>query len=105
MLILGAGSISSVVALALNEARWAAAIQDDPPPPRAHLRRGMAFADALWDGRADVAGLAALRADDAQTLVEILAIREAVAIMGLALEDVPASRPWRCRWMRGAQAS
>ena len=48
VLVLGAGDMGSAVAHALHAAGWPVAIQDDPAP--AHPRRGMAFADALWDG-------------------------------------------------------
>jgi xanthine dehydrogenase accessory factor len=92
VLVLGAGDMGSAVAHALHAAGWPVAIQDDPAS--AHPRRGMAFADALWDGRAELAGLAARRADDADALAGILATREAVAITGLPLDGVLASRPW-----------
>lgn len=92
VLVLGAGDMGSAVAHALHAAGRPVAIQDDPAP--AHPRRGMAFADALWDGQARLAGTLARRADDARALGAILAAREAIAITALPLESVLAAGPW-----------
>lgn len=92
VLVLGAGDMGSAVAHALHAAGWPVTIQDEPAP--AHPRRGMAFADALWDGRATLAGTLARRADDARALRGILAAREAIAITGLPPGSVLAAGPW-----------
>jgi nucleoside-diphosphate-sugar epimerase len=83
ILILGTDGMGSAVAHALHAAGWAVAIQDDPAP--AHPRRGMAFADALRDREAELAGTQAHHAGD---LSMFLARLEA--------------RPGRARLQRGA---
>lgn len=88
-LILGAGDMGSAVAHALHGAGWAVAIRDDPAP--AHPRRGMAFADALWDGEAALAGLTARRADTGGALAALLAARSCIAITALPLEEALAA--------------
>lgn len=91
-LVLGAGDMGSAVAHALHQAGWAVAIQDEPAP--AHPRRGMAFADALWDGEAALAGLTACRADDTDALRGLLSGRMAVAITALPLDIVLGAWPF-----------
>ena len=49
VLVLGAGDVGSAVAHALFHAGRAVVLQDGPAPPAAP-RRGMAFADAFFDG-------------------------------------------------------
>ena len=91
-LVLGASDMGSAVAHALHGAGWAVAIWDVPAP--AHPRRGMALADALWDGEALLAGVTARRADDAGALATLLEARAEVAVTALPLEAVRATRPF-----------
>lgn len=91
-LILGAGDMGSAVAHVLHGAGWAVAIADDPRP--AHPRRGMAFADALWDGQAVLAGLVAHRAGDLAALAALLAAGDAVAVTDLRLDAVCPGPPF-----------
>jgi xanthine dehydrogenase accessory factor len=72
ILVLGAGDMGSAIAHALFGAGFAVAIADDPAP--AHPRRGMAFADALWDGRAELAGAGAMRVDTGAALWDALVV-------------------------------
>jgi xanthine dehydrogenase accessory factor len=90
ILVLGAGDMGSAVAHALHEAGWAVAIRDDPAP--AHPRRGMAFADALWDGRAELAGVGAMRVDTGAALRDALADGRAIAVTALSLDAVLAAQ-------------
>lgn len=60
VLVLGAADVGSAVAHALFQAGGTVALQDGPAPPAAS-RRGMAFADAFFDGRATLAGVTARR--------------------------------------------
>ena len=60
VLVLGAGDVGSAVAHALFQAGRTVALQDGPAPPAAP-RRGMAFADAFFDGKAMLAGVTARR--------------------------------------------
>ncbi len=57
VLVLGIGDIGSAVAHRLFRAGELAVIQDDPPP--ATSRRRMAFADAMFDGEAQLTGVIA----------------------------------------------
>lgn len=91
ILVMGAGDVGSAVAHRLHRAGFAVAIADAPAP--AHVRRGMPFADALWDGEAVLAGVAARRTDDAASLASLLVAREDVAVTALVLpEALPAAR-------------
>ena len=92
MLVLGAGDMGSAVAHALHGAGFAVAIADDPAPT--HPRRGMAFADALWDGHVHLAGLDAVRIDASTELAEQLARRTAIAIAALPMRDVLSAVTW-----------
>ena len=60
VLVLGAGDVGSAVAHALFHAGRAVVLQDGPAPPAA-AHRGMAFADAFFDGKAMLAGVTARR--------------------------------------------
>lgn len=93
VLVLGAGDMGSAVAHALHGAGLPVAMADDPAP--AHPRRGMAFADALWDGHAHLAGLDAVRIDVSTALAEQLARREAIAITALPMPDVLSAITWQ----------
>lgn len=91
-LVLGAGDVGSAVAHALHSAGFAVAIADGAEP--AHPRRGMAFADAFWDGSAELAGLRAVLARDEVALGRILDAREAVTATSLPAAKVLAVRPF-----------
>ncbi|MCX6023619.1 MAG: xanthine dehydrogenase [Chloroflexi bacterium] len=64
--IKGAGEIASAAALALHRAGYRVALADDPAPNEA--RRGMAFADALVEGSAELDGVQAVRWASPDTL-------------------------------------
>ena len=55
MLVRGAGDVGSAVAVVLYRAGYAVALHDDPTTTTP--RRGMAFADAVFDGSATLDGL------------------------------------------------
>ena len=59
ILVLGSGDVGSAVAHALFRHGLPVVLQDDPMP--AATRRGMAFTDALFDGAAELDGVAARR--------------------------------------------
>jgi xanthine dehydrogenase accessory factor len=48
VLVRGVGDVGSAVAVVLFRAGFAAALHDEPSPTA--MRRGMAFADAVFDG-------------------------------------------------------
>jgi xanthine dehydrogenase accessory factor len=62
VLVRGVGDVGSAVAHRLFGAGFAVLLHDGPQPSAP--RRGMAFADAVFDGRAVLAGVEAVRADD-----------------------------------------
>ena len=63
VLVRGIGDVASAVAHRLFLEGHAVAIHDGPTPPTAH-RRGMAFADAAFDGTAELEGVTARLVDD-----------------------------------------
>jgi xanthine dehydrogenase accessory factor len=94
VLVLGAGDVGSAVAHALHGAGFAVAIRDDPAP--AHPRRGMAFADALWDGEPTLAGLRGRVAADPAALRAAAGAGGGggVALTTLPLPVVLRALPW-----------
>jgi lactate dehydrogenase-like 2-hydroxyacid dehydrogenase len=62
VVVLGAGDIGSAVAHRLFRGACAVVIHEDPKPTT--TRRGMAFADAVFDGRTSLDGIDAVRARD-----------------------------------------
>ena len=55
VLVRGLGDVGSAVAHALHESGFAAVLHDLPRP--SHARRGMSFADALFEGVETLAGV------------------------------------------------
>jgi len=78
VLVRGVGDVGSAVAAVLFRAGYAVALHDEPAP--AAPRRGMAFADAVFDGAAILDGLTALRVDNSAELRDALAAREVVPV-------------------------
>ena len=92
VLVRGVGDIGSAVAHRLFAAGCEVIIHDDPQP--ATTRRGMAFADAIFDGHAVLADVRAIRVDDLASLPKALADRTAVAVVvGNFFPLVRASAP------------
>lgn len=92
VLVLGSGDIASAVAHALFSAAQPVVIQEEPLP--AVTRRGMAFADAVFDGRAELAGVTARRSTLDQ-LAGVLA--EGAAFLPLVVGETElamAAHPW-----------
>ena len=90
--IRGAGHIGSVVALALFRAGHRVVVHDRPRP--AHARRGVAFTDALFDGRAALEGVMAKYAPSLDDIPYMLACGRAVPVYDHAFEPlVAALRP------------
>jgi xanthine dehydrogenase accessory factor len=80
----GIGDVGSAVAHRLFLAGHAVVIQSEPQP--ATTRRGMAFADAVFEGRTTLAGVTAARVDDLTTLAEVLAAPKVIPIV---VADLP----------------
>jgi xanthine dehydrogenase accessory factor len=70
VLVRGVGDVGSAVAAVLFHAGYRVALHDEPAP--ATSRRGMAFADAVFDGAATLDGLTARRVETAVELRETL---------------------------------
>ena len=78
VVVRGVGDIGSAVAHRLFLSSCAVAIHDDPKPTT--TRRGMAFTDAVFDGRATLEGVDARRAHDLAQVEELLASRRAIPV-------------------------
>jgi xanthine dehydrogenase accessory factor len=78
VLVRGVGDIGSALAHRLFSKGYAVVIHDDPKPTT--TRRGMAFADAVFDGRARLNGIDAVRARDIAGVQRPLAAREAIPV-------------------------
>jgi len=74
ILVRGVGDIGSAVAHRLFREGYGVVIHDDPKPTM--TRRGMAFADAAFDGHAVLDGVRAVRADDLERVKQVLARRD-----------------------------
>ena len=70
ILVRGAGDIGSAVAVRLFQSGHRLAIHEEPEPTT--TRRGMALADAVFDGFAELEGVKGVRVDDCQRLLDIL---------------------------------
>lgn len=93
VLVLGAGDVGSAVAHVLFTAGVSVALQEGPSPP-ATPRRGMAFADAFFDGEASLAGVAARRADTPGSLRAIWAAHSVLPFLTSAVEEALAAERW-----------
>jgi xanthine dehydrogenase accessory factor len=93
VLVLGTGDVGSAVAHALFARGLGAALHDGPAPSTAP-RRGMAFADAHFDGRAVLAGVVALRLRGTETLAAALAAREGIPFLVCPIGEAFAALPW-----------
>jgi xanthine dehydrogenase accessory factor len=82
VLVRGVGDVGSAVAHRLFHAGYAVAIHDDTRP--ATSRRANAFTDAVFDGRAELAGVIAVRVD-ANRAVEMLATHDGIPVVTTAL--------------------
>lgn len=92
VLIRGVGDVGSAVALALFRAGLAVAVHDGPTP--AVHRRGMAFADAVFDGSTALEDVPAYHAEGEEALRELLGRDDAIAVATHPLDDVLAAIPW-----------
>jgi len=93
VLVRGVGDIGSAVAHRLFREGYAVVLHDLPMPTT--TRRGMAFADAVFDGHAALEGVHALRAHDLARVKEALASHNAIPVyvrdIGPLLADVRPS--------------
>ncbi len=78
VIVRGIGDIGSAVAHLLFREGYGVIIHDDPQPTT--TRRGMAFADAVFDGQAVLDGVRAIRADAVEHVARALDRRDAVPV-------------------------
>lgn len=90
VLVRGAGDIGSAVAHRLFAAGYAVVLHEESRPTT--TRRGMAFADAVFAGEAQLEGVAARRVDDLAAVDGMLADHEAIPLSIADVAQVLASR-------------
>jgi xanthine dehydrogenase accessory factor len=78
VVVRGVGDIGSAVAHRLFLEDYAVVIHDEPTPPT--TRRGMAFADAVFDGSAILENVHGVRAHDLARVKEALAAHRAIPV-------------------------
>ena len=86
VLVRGSGDVGSAVAHKVFCSGFRVVIHDGARPP--HARRGMAFADALYEGRTQLAGVFAKRARDAEDAGPMLSCGRAVVLTDASLDDL-----------------
>jgi xanthine dehydrogenase accessory factor len=89
VLVRGSGDVGSAVAVVLHRAGIGVAIHEVAAPSAP--RRGMALADAVFDGEATLDGVLARRMDDLGALAVAVAGGELVAVTTAALDEVLAA--------------
>jgi xanthine dehydrogenase accessory factor len=92
ILVRGSGDVGSAVALALFKAGCSVLIHDSAQP--SSTRRGMAFADAMFDGSAVLEDIRGTRIDDLVGIKASLKSRNVIPLTTLDLSSIlPALRP------------
>lgn len=91
VLIRGSGDVGSAVAHALFVRGYRAVLHDVPQP--AHARRGMAFTDALFSGKAELEGVIAKRSTLGDSLDAMLTCGRAIPVISASLSAVLAQVP------------
>jgi xanthine dehydrogenase accessory factor len=89
VLVRGSGDVGSAVAHVLLRAGYGVVIHDVERPTAP--RRGMAFADAVFDGACELDGVRARRVDDPVALARAVAVRDAVCVTTAGLGFVLAT--------------
>ena len=92
VVVRGAGDVGSAVAHRLYRAGYTVLLHDGAQPTT--TRRGMAFADAIFDGSAVLEEVTAVRVDELDALEALLRVREAIPVVNAGLDEVlDAARP------------
>jgi xanthine dehydrogenase accessory factor len=86
VVVRGVGDIGSAIAHRLFRDGCAVAMHDDSTPTT--TRRGMAFADAVFDGRASLEDVEAVRATEFSRVKDLLATRQCVPVYVGALDQL-----------------
>ena len=88
ILVRGVGDIGSAIAHCLFREGHAVVIHDGPQPTT--TRRGMAFADAVFDGQASLEGVDAVRAECIADVRELLSSHRSIPVYVRDLESLLA---------------
>ena len=89
VIVRGTGDVASAVAHALYGAGCCVALHD--VANAAHTRRGMAFVDALYEGKAQLSGVFAKHARVVDALRAMMECRKAIPASSESLEHVLAA--------------
>lgn len=89
ILVRGTGDVGSAVAHALFTAGYPVILHDSPAP--SHTRRGMAFVNALFEGKAQLEGVLAKRAGTLADLTKMVPCHRALPVVEAPLESVIAA--------------
>src|SRR5580704_18033512 len=92
VLVRGVGDIGSAVAVILFRAGYSVALHDEPATPTP--RRGMAFADAIFDGWATLDGLTAIRVQNPAELRHALHAGDAIPVAVQPFSEIADA----CKW-------
>ena len=92
VLVRGVGDVGSAIAVALSRAGHRVALHDEPAP--ATIRRGMAFADAVFDGTAMLDSLVARWVGTAAELRHALIRRQALPVATWPFPDMLQAAAW-----------
>ena len=91
-LVRGVGDVGSAIAVVLFRAGYAVALHDEPAP--ATPRRGMAFADVIFDGWGILDSLTGLHVKDATELCHALNAGEVVPVASNPYAEVTEATAW-----------
>lgn len=86
VLIRGSGDVGSAIACALYRAGHSVVLHDTPQPT--HHRRGMAFADALYEGVSELQGVLAKKSKTLGALPHMVRCGRAVPVADQPFEEV-----------------
>jgi len=89
IVVRGAGDVGSGVAHALYTAGHIVVLHDSPAP--SHTRRGMAFVNAFFEGKAELEGVLAKRARTLADLTKMADCHRAVPVVEAPFESVMAA--------------
>jgi hypothetical protein len=103
VVVRGIGDVGSAVAHRLFLEGYAVVIHDVPTPTT--TRRGMAFADAVFDGSAILDNVHAVRAHDLLRIMEALASRRAIPVYVRDLSLCSQRSVPRSLWTRGCAST
>lgn len=86
VLVRGANDVASAVGVRLFRAGMAVVLHESSIPTTS--RRGMSFADAVFDGRAQIDGVVAIRPSELGDIEHHLATHKAIPVMVCPLDDL-----------------